>query len=744
MVSDNGSLIPDELLNLAGIEIPVIQVRERQLEEGICFDLGIRSFRFTLGDLRRVVIWYAPYLSTPDNALLKDLHCHLQVSGAVSGVLLLHSQVLYLNQHISTKKGWTNDGHRLNHRFPGDILSFNPEIVDTLQQYLSDLYKMTNRAFLHTFGERDDGVQRLFLLSSLQKTLIIRMGMQHGISVLHPSEETFINRLVNLGTEPPEYMSVGERPVRKDIASDSEMIKAGLKVPLPEELRISWIDPILLTRELGYLLKKVKEKRRKKGQIGAQDDNSTPITASKVFEYTMREISGIYTDLPCVIDPLSGSGELVQWVLRMYDTLPDHPKDRLYQVAENIHCADPSFSNILLTRFGLALQIIDSDFSHPDLIKPFDSKQTSEIMKNVRVGSAIISDTLGDECLSEQERREMIRIMRPISGRWPDIPPDKQALLICCPHYHDHDFRPEVRQYFFRNYSSYSGVSPYDLLVAEYALSKYNYPVFLIIRSKWVSASKSSHFRRWVKKNGRVLVVFEEDYEGQDITSEWSGLFSGDSSHKIGVVTLQETGEIQAFSLPLSELSDTDGWTLKDPKIAELMSLIQKDSIYLEDYCLGAVYNPEQVPILGEEQVFLSFIIKEGRIAVISDKTISPDARAVIIGPDYFLAGVIGSSLMRWYWDRVNTSENSSSLSALHSLPIRQPDWYDPHERTLVDGIADSTRRIMYLNRSRLAARQFHDLTRIDKGIKMSEERRDQAVFELYKIPERLWSKLFE
>ena len=174
------------------------------------------------------------------------------------------------------------------------------------------------------------------------------------------------------------------------------------------------------------------------------------------------------------------------------------------------------------------------------------------------------------------------------------------------------------------------------------------------------------------------------------------------------------------------------------------MSLIQKDSICLEDYCLGAVYNPQQIPILGEEQVFLSFIIKEGRIAVISDKTISPDARAVIIGPDYFLAGVIGSSLMRWYWTQMNSSEDSSSLSALYSLPIRQPDWYDPHERTLADGIADSTRRIMYLNRSRLVARQFHDLTRIDKGIKMSEDSRDQAVFELYKIPSRLRSKLFE
>jgi len=522
------------------------------------------------------------------------------------------------------------------------------------------------------------------------------------------------------------------------------MVNTGLNVPLPEELRISWIDPILITRELGDLVKKVKETKRKKYLKTVEGDNSVTLTESKVFEYTMSEISRIYTRLPCVIDPISGIGELAHWLLRMFDTLPDHPKNRLNQAAEKIYCADPSFSSILLARFGLALQIIDTDFSHPELISSLEIEHISGIKRNVRVGSAIISDTLGDECLSEQERREIIRIMRPLSGKWPDIPQKNQALLICCPKHHLPDFRPEVRQFFFKNYSSYSGDSPYELLTAEYALSSYDCPVFLFIRSKWLSDRNSSHFRRWVKKNGKLRVVYEEGYGCQQITSGWSGLFSGDSSHMVGVVSLQETGEIQAFSLLLSELSDTDGWALKDPKAAELIDLIQKDSISLEDYCLGAVYHPEQAPLLGEEQVFHSFIIKEGKISVISDKTINLDARAVIIGPDYFLKGLISSSLMQWYWGQINASDNTSSLSAVFSLPIRQPDWYEPYERRLVDSIADSTRRIMYLTRSRLAARQFHDLTRIDKGINMSNENRNQAVFQLYQIPERLRSKVTE
>ena len=744
MISDKVSLIPDNLLNLAGIEIPVIQVRERPLERGISYNLGVRAFRVTLRDLRRVVIWSAPDLSTPEDVLLTDLLYHLQASGAFCGVLLLHSQVLSISQQMSADRGWTTRKIRLNQRFSGDILSINPGTTEILQQYLSDLYKTINRTFLHTFGEREDGVQRLFVLSSVLKTLYTRMGMQHGIVISQPCEDALINYLVHLGTEPPEYLSDGEIPFWKDLESDSEMVKAGLKVPLPEELRISWIDPILITRELGDLMKKVKEKGRKKGQKAIEDDHAITIIESMVFGYTMREISKNYAHIPCVIDPTSGSGELVYCLLRLFDTIPDHPGDRLNQVAEKIYCADPSFSSILLTRFGLTLQIIDTDFSHPELINSIGSEHISGIKRNVRVGSAIISDTLGDECLSEQERREIIRIMRPISREWPGIQPEDQALLICSPKNHLPDFRPEVRQHLFRNYSSFSGGSPYELLTAEYALSSYNCPVFLFIRTQWLSDSKSLHFRRWVKKNGKIRVLYEEGYGCQQITHGWSCISSGGSSHNIGVISLQETGGIQAFSLQLSDLSDTDGWNLKDPKTAELIDLIQKDSISLEDYCLGAVYHPEQAPLLGEGQIFHSFIIKEGKITVISNKTLNPDARAVIIGPDYFLAGLISSSLMQWYWSQVNASEYSSSLSAVYSLPIRQPDWYDPHERRLVDSIADSTRRVMYLTRSRLAARQFHDIMRIDNGINMSRENRDQAVFQLYQIPERLRSKVTE
>ncbi|MDD1723577.1 MAG: hypothetical protein LUQ07_00440 [Methanospirillum sp.] len=182
----------------------------------------------------------------------------------------------------------------------------------------------------------------------------------------------------------------------------------------------------------------------------------------------------------------------------------------------------------------------------------------------------------------------------------------------------------------------------------------------------------------------------------------------------------------------------SDGWNLEDPLEILIVNRIGENSIALSEYCLGAVYSPQDIVPENADEVWISLLQAENGLYTVSGNEPDPDSVAVIRGPDPFLEGVLLSPVIRWYWQCLNHGQIANPFVAVSMLPICQPDWYDPGDRGRVDALISCVNKRSYLLKMRVYSRHYHDLERISAQVRKNDEELFRLTSELYRFSDSL------
>ena len=187
--------------------------------------------------------------------------------------------------------------------------------------------------------------------------------------------------LITLGSAIPKYLDNGPEPWTDQVIF-SVMVEEGCSVRVPEPIRIHLTDPVMVNRAIRRLLNKVKI-RKKKAEYTAGGCDLSSLFSSRVFVHV---VSGLKeADMPtAIIDPLAGDGELALVILRLFDSQEKSPSGHFRMIARTVFTADPSLSSVMLTRFGLVLQMMDGSLMHPDMLLPCPLDIMDIFCSNVR------------------------------------------------------------------------------------------------------------------------------------------------------------------------------------------------------------------------------------------------------------------------------------------------------------------------------------------------------------------------
>lgn len=735
MAADKQPFPYDHLISGAGYGNTRYAIAERPLEKGIAFFQGITAYRITLPDLRRILVWSAGDASEITEEVKMDLAGYLQSSGAVHGILADHSRVSYLTNLPDSKPGWSLCPPDID-RIPEDIIVQNRQVTIVLDRYLRTLYRCISRSFYQVLGEMERELRHHVILSGLLETLLVQMGNQHQIDQSSLLGSSLLSRLQALGSGIPRYPEDGTDRQGMDRDVSDRLLKTGLSIPLPGELRISWIDPILMAQALNRLVSEaiLPEKRRKR-HYEEEEDQDTAMPAY-LLHAVLDDLIGRYRDLPVIVDPASDFGELPLFLLRRYEDGTREPVLRLNLVASHIHCSDPSVSSTMIARFSMVLHIINGCFSDPSLSEPGSIDQISRIRKNIQTGSCIFSREIKDEFFSEQEGKQLLHSIRPLDPSWPYLTVGTPTILISCPKRRTCDLRPETRQYLCRFFSSYSPQVSFSLLVAEYAIRSCNFPSILFLNEDWFSDSGCTAFRKWVRSS-RVNRIIAEENRMQRQYPPWSCLMATGSADFVEITRIDADGKTRIFPLNREELPVSDGWNLEDPLENRIIDHILGNSVSLSEYCLGAVYSPDD--ILPDDAVaWISFIHTGQSLSISPGNEPDPDSVAVIRGPDPFLEGILLSPVIQWYWQYLNNREIANPFVTVSMLPVCQPDWYDPDDRRRVDTLISCVNKRSYLQKMKRYSRYHHDLERISGQVKRIDEELFRLTCEFYRLSDTL------
>jgi len=743
MAQDPLQIKYDDLLCKAGFLNLQYTVRIRPAEKGSLYLSEIT--RITLQDLRRIIICSVREYIDPEDAIKKEMESYLKSCGAICGILILPSQILLVFMDKDLTYKWEPDNKNLNRTLSSEITPCTAEFFQKIEEYLEKVYRVIQKVYFREFGERETKKRRLQILSSIIEVLILNMCKQHDIILTKLPDSSLVNQLISFACEVPYSTPDLKNETGTDTSAKEVMLNAGLNIPVPEEVKISWLDPLLLTKILSLVLEKDKrEPQRKKRTEDIPDSIKRESTLSlKLFNGVLDKISKKYCAMPTVIDPACNIGESLLLLLRYYDKGPDELILRHDTVSKRIYGAEPSSDRLMITRFGLVLSIIDSSFDDKALIQQDPSDGISLIRGHITTGSCIISENTAYDCISELERRKAMSILTPLPEDWFFETSDSPNIIITNPQNRVYESEPAIKDYVCRNYSSYSEEIGYSLLVAEYVFNQTSFPAYVFLNENWLSEARAARFRKMLKKSRIQEIMYIEsvpDYLA-DISS--SVLIGSEYSDGIIIKVSNQAGAWRSHLQIRKDLPESDGWNLKDPVRSRLMDLIKTDSVSLYDYCLGEMYHPGESYNFSKEEYWISIILEGDTLNTAGCGRPDPDARAIIKGPDQFLEGILISSLMQWYLRHlISKLELDNPFRLLAGLPIRQPDWYESGDSSTVGIITKCINKRSYLLNLLNLCRYDHDRKRIQKGLVQVMMDLDNAIFSLYRIPEDLHERL--
>ncbi len=724
----------------AGITENIISYQRRVLQIKGTFERRVPYIHIILHDLRSMIIWDVSEWAEIEDEVKEQLSVHLQNAGAWNGYLLLSSSCLEILNRPCGRQTWcAGEWHRSPVR-EGEILCESSLMQENLEAYLDALHKTLERVFFQSYGEHEHAVREQSILPCMLETFFIKCFENLGIDYSKISHEALIHHLITFATTFPSYEKTESKHV-SDNNIQTLMIKEACLVPVPAVLHLHCIDPLMMVRAYTRLLSRVKRIKRR---ICEQDEDSPShslLSSSPVFTYVAECLQKCHPR-PALIDPYSGNGELLFLLLRGYGREGRSPHDRLIQIADTVFCADPSFFNIFLIRFGLVLYMIDGDFLHPDLFIPGGCDMLDHIRSHIAVGSTLFSHEIEREYLSEQEAQHAMHLLRPAWHEWFCGLPKGQALIITAPPPDRIRQEPPIHQYLSTHFASYSHDATISLYIAEYAINSTTYDSWVFIPASWLSARYALSFRRMVKKERITDIILEERRDKRKDPDAWSCLCAGTRAPCISIIKTADGTTATTHILCRDDLPDCDGWRLDDPFLKEIMSVVERSSVTLKEYCLHAVYRPHDLGEWDGDGVWISIRILHTALLVTADAKPDLNADLIIRGPDEYLVGLLSSPLLRWYCSTlVQTSSVTSPYHLIAALPIHQPDWFSKQEHELVSQITKAVQSRYFLMQKRAYARSSHDKKRIDCKLAHIDYDLHAAVCSLYQIPHALRSR---
>ena len=606
------SFIYDNLIHQAGFTEGQYSVRVRSLENDFPDYQGMTIYRITFPDLRRILIWSMQNSPEPEDKIKEDLVNYLESSGSLCGILLFRSGILQVCRHDDFTYRWNPNIQNLKEKLSGDILPYRLSFIRIIEEYLEGIYQTVSRIFFQTYGESEIENREFQILSVIINILILKMAEKHGIQISDDNEKSRLYTLKSFACEIPYHTDICVNVSGIPLSIIHTMVNAGLLVPLPDQVKISWIEPLFVTRVLGNIIEKKRLSGRQKKFRIIDEREEDFLLSSAIFGNVLNRIRRDYKSVPVIVDPACCEGEILISLMR-YETGSDRVDCRLKQVATLLYGADPSISNIMLVKFGLVLRIIDSAFTDPSLLQVISPDYILQMREHIRVGSCIlIRDTVID-CISEDDRRKVITALPPLSHHWPDSSPLMPAILMSFPKNQAFETEPDLKDYICRYFTSYSEGIDYSLLVVEHILNFTDYPAYIFLNVKWLSDARSARFRKWLKKSRMDHIILEYS-ENKNIGNYPLSVISGrENSDMITISIVKNDGIWQSHTQNPASLPDTDGWNLKDPRISLLSDKIRKNSISLYEYCLGEIYRSDEIN-LERDDGELDLIYKKRKI----------------------------------------------------------------------------------------------------------------------------------
>jgi len=743
-------MIPDisqcctQAIRKAGLSEKTCSLRKRILVIKDRENTSIPFFFVTLHDLRQVLIWDASNEAELIDSVKKELITHLKNSGACAGYLIRDGNLTQIINWQERVPKFCNTTEPLPDLIHTGILCESADVSESLDTYLDALHRTLSGVFYRSYGESDRERREILVLSGILETFTTKIFESIRIDLNTVPEHFCIRHLLTLVSVIPGYLK-DKPPCFLDPGTHSMMVREGCSVPVPEPLRIHLIDPVILIRAFSRLMKGVRDRHKRKKDHIACDCDISSLISSPVFFHVMRFMKKSEGN-KAIIDPQSGNGELLLLLLRLHTGEETSPLDRFSRVADTIFCSDPSFSSVLLTRFGLILHAIDGDFLHPDLFEPCQKEKMDAFRSHIRVGNSLFTREIMDEYLSEQEAEAAFHSLRPSDADWLAGVSDRPAILITAPCRQKALRNPEIRQYLCKHFSSYSYDAMTALYSAEYAI-RLRYDSYIFLPSGWLSDLHAGPFRKMVRRSRVTQIIHEEHSPDRDLSDTWSCLCAGEVSPSIGITRFTYTGNEISYCLSRDDLPEEDGWNLDDPLEREIISCLMKDSVSLSEYCLGALYKPGDLSELDhgshEGECWISIQSTPGGLLITSGDLPDKTADIIIKGPDDYLEGLLISPLIRWYCRYMNRNQSKvHSEHLISAIPVHQPDWFSPEEKEHVRHISESLHERAFLIQKREYVRSFHDKERIRKKLYQIEEKVNKGVCSLYQIPGYLQDRL--
>jgi hypothetical protein len=728
----------DQFIRIAGLFDRTCNYRIKEIFLGDAENFKISCIFVTLDDLRQVIIWDCSKKTNLPGNIKNELIKHLQNSGAYAGYLFLQDAVV---QSISMR-GPTLEFEKGAYPYPElpgeDVICECQEITLALDSYLDQLHKTVSRIFFRAFGEGEPDKQKLIVLSCILKIFFRKILLEHGIDI-DALEGSLMHDLITLGSAIPKYLDNGPEPWADQVIS-SVMVEEGCSVRVPEPIRIHLTDPVMVNRAIRRLLNRGKMIRKKKAEYTAGGCDLSSLFSSQVFAHVVRGLKE--ADKPtAIIDPLAGDGELALVILRLFDSQEKSPSDYFRKIAGAIFTADPSLSSVMLTRFGLVLQMMDGRLMHPDMLRPCPWNIMDIFCSNVRPGNTLLTREIEDEYLSVQQAKEAVCSMRPIDQCWLMELTDTRAMLITAPCRKMNLKTPEMGQYLCKRFKSYSHEAMTALYAAELAIRTLNHDSYIFLPSSWLSDMHAAQFRKMLRESRVTKIILEEPSESGRIHESWSCISAGEPLPSIMITRIADDGFTRSYPLIKEDLPETDGWNLEDPSGKEILNCLAKDTVPLSEYCLGALYRPCDME--RKTGCFLSIQFRQGQLLVLSGDSPDGNADLIIKGPDKYLEGLLQSELISWYCRFVTRTRSAVHPEQLiAAIPVHQPDWFSPEERMYVKQIAESLRVRSFLTRKLQYSKAFHDRERIRKKLLLADEMLNEGVYSLYQVPVTLHEQL--
>ena len=259
------SFIYDNLIHQAGFTEGQYSVRVRSLENDFSDYQGMTIYRITFPDLRRILIWSMQNSPEPEDKIKEDLVNYLESSGSLCGILLFRSGILQVCRHDDFTYRWNPNIQNLKEKLSGDILPYRLSFIRIIEEYLEGIYQTVSRNFFQTYGESEIENREFQILSVIINILILKMAEKHGIQISDDNEKSRLYTLKSFACEIPYHTDICVNASGIPLSIIHTMVNAGLLVPLPDQVKISWIEPLFSNEDTRqYYRKKTVIRKTKK------------------------------------------------------------------------------------------------------------------------------------------------------------------------------------------------------------------------------------------------------------------------------------------------------------------------------------------------------------------------------------------------------------------------------------------------------------------------------------------------